>query len=137
MNQLMALQAALAAEDATIYGYGVAGAFLQDPDRTYAANAITAHQLVRDKLAALIQAGGVAPVAAQPAYQLPFVVNGPKTAAALAAHLEQGEAGASWDLVATSAASSALRTLAVGWLTAAALRATHWGERQALPGQPA
>lgn len=137
MTDLAALQAALSAEQATIYGYGVAGALMVEEDREYATSALSAHQLVRDRLGELITVMGATPVAASPAYQLPFPVTSQTTARELAAHLEQGCAGALWDLIAASDAGRPTRGLAIGWLTATALRAAHWGGQQALPGQPA
>jgi hypothetical protein len=136
VTTLAALQAALAAEHATIYGYGVAAARMQGTDQQYAMASLNAHQLQRDRLIALITALGATPVAALPAYQLPFAVNSQATARQLAAQLEQGDAGAAWDLTAASAPASSLRGLAINWLADAAQRAAHWGAQQALPGQP-
>ena len=133
---LTALQAALDAENAAIYGYGVAGAFLRGGDRAYAAASLAVHVLVRDRLTALISAHHGQPTPAQPAYRLPAPVASARTARDLAAHLEQGVAGAHWDLVAATAAGSNLRALAIGWISDAAVREAHWGARQALPGQP-
>lgn len=137
MTELAALRAALAAEYATIYGYGVAGAHLRGADRDYAMTALEAHMLQRDQLIGLISALRVTPVAALPAYRLPLAVHSPATSRELAAHLEQGSAGAAWDLIAASAPTTSLRSLAIGWLSDAAQRAAHWGMTQALPGQPA
>jgi hypothetical protein len=134
---LAALQAALAAEHATIYGYGVAGAVLRGSDRDYAIRALDAHMLLRDRMIRLITDLHGKPVAAQPAYQLPTPVSDDSSAYALAAHLEEGGAGSLWDLVAASPPGGRLRSLAIGWLAEAAVRAAHWGARQALPGQPA
>lgn len=136
MTELQALQAALAAENATVYGYGVAGARLRGPDRDYAQDALLDHLRLRDRLIALVTARGAQPVAAHSAYQLPFAVTNAKTARGLAAHLEESGAGAAWDLVEASPPDGAVRSLGIGWLTDAARRAVHWGERQALPGQP-
>lgn len=136
MSDLVALQAALAAEDEVVYGYGVAGSRLDGEDREYATAALDAHRRERDRLAALIDALGASPTVARSAYLLPFDVNGPATARALAARLEQGSAGAAWDLVAASPPASATRRLAIRWLGDAAVRAAHWGSTQALPGRP-
>jgi hypothetical protein len=137
MTDLDALQDLLSAENATIYGYGVAGAFLRGPDRAYVMRALDAHLVLRDRLTAMITARHAIPVAAKPAYRLPLPVTDRAGARDLAAHLEQGGAGALWDLVAASPSGSHLRGLAIGWLSAAATRAAHWGAQQALPGQPA
>jgi hypothetical protein len=132
MTELAALQAALAAEQATVYGYGVVGANLRGADRDYATAALTDHMRLRDRLMALITTLGATPVTAQPAYGLPV-----GTPQQLAAHLEEGVAGTLWDLIAATAASSPNRSAAIGWLAESAARAAHWGARQALPGQPA
>jgi hypothetical protein len=114
MTEVQALQAALAAEYETVYGYGVVGA----------------------QLTTAIEALHATPVAAHAAYQLPFAVDSAQGARELAAHLEQGVCGAAWDVIAASA-PGALRGQAVDWLADAAARAAHWGTQQALPGQPA
>jgi hypothetical protein len=75
-------------------------------------------------------------VAALPAYQLPGPVTTARAARALAAQLEQGDAGALWDVIAASSAGSPLRASAIVWLSDTAQRAAHWGAQQALPGQP-
>lgn len=136
MTLLEALQAALSAEQQVIYGYGVLGAHLSGARLGYATECLSAHQTRRDAIATMVQAAGGTPVAAAPAYQLPFRVSNVDTARRLAVRLEQASAGAAWDLVADSGAGSAARTAAVGWLTDAATRLEHWGAELALPGQP-
>ena len=69
-----ALADALAAEHATIYGYGVAGAFLRGADRRYAVSALDTHLRIRDQLTALITARHASPVVTEPAYRLPMPV---------------------------------------------------------------
>jgi hypothetical protein len=137
MSEVTALQAALAAEQATLYGYGISGSLLRGADRGYASAALQAHLLVRDRLMSLITTLGSFPRAARSAYQLPFPVTDPASARALAARLEESTAGAMWDLVAASPANSPTRSLAITWLADGALRASRWGAQQALPGQPA
>jgi len=136
MSDVGALQAVLAAEHATIYGYGVAGAVLRGSDRRYALAALNAHLRLRDRLVLMIRDRHAQPVSAQPAYGLPTPVTDLASARALAEHLEQGGAGTMWDLVAAAAPRSNLRALAIGWLSDSAVRAAHWGARQPLPGQP-
>jgi hypothetical protein len=136
MNENAALQAALGAQHATVYGYGVAAAVLRGTDRAYAGAALQAHMLERDRLIAVISARGQTPVAAQAAYRLPLPVTDHASARQLAAHLEEGDAGSLWDLVAATPPGSAVRSLAIVWLSDTAVRAGHWGARQALPGQP-
>ena len=74
---LPALQAALAAEDAAIFGYGVAGAHLSGTRKTAAEQDWTGHNEARDTLTAMISALGATPVAAQAFYRLPFAVPTP------------------------------------------------------------
>jgi hypothetical protein len=134
--ELIALREALAAEQAVVYGYGVAGAHLRGNDRNVAAARLLVHESLRDRIAALISALGAVPPPAQPAYRLPFPVTDVATARQLAAHLEEGAAGAAWDLAASTAPRSAGRSLAVGWLSDAAVAASHWGAAlPALPGR--
>src|SRR5215475_15306056 len=85
-----ALQAALAAENAAIFGYGVAGAHLTGSSRAAAEQDWTGHNRARDTLAAMISARGATPAAAQASYQLPFRVHNASSAARLAAYLEDG-----------------------------------------------
>ncbi|RPE32384.1 ferritin-like domain-containing protein [Kitasatospora cineracea] len=127
-----ALQAALAAEHAAVYGYGVVGAFLPTgPQREDARSGYSAHQARRDAWQRLLAAGGASPTAAAPGYRLPFAVKDPATAAQLAAHLETQLTAAYADLAATTA----LREQAAAALREAALRAAHWGaDLPALPG---
>jgi len=105
---LSALQAVLAAEDAAIFGYGVAGAHLTGSRLAAAEQDWTGHNRARDALAAMISRLGAAPVAAQAFYQLPFAVHDTATATALEspASTAMDPACASW----TTAAQPAART---------------------------
>ncbi len=136
MTELTALRAALAAEQAIVYGYGVVGAHLSGTAERYASDRLTTHMTRRDQLAALVTQAGARPAAARAAYQLPFAVENRRSATQLGAHLEQGANDAYWDLTAAAAARSSVRVLAVGWLSDSAVAANHWGAPQALPGQP-
>lgn len=133
MTAVSALQAALAAEDAAIYGYGVAGAHLGAGNRDLAQQYWTTHRQTRDTLTAMITTLGATPVAAMAYYDLPFAVNNASTAMALAAHLEDGVTAAYLGLVAVS--SARLRTLGAAGMQAAAARAAYWrGSTEAFPG---
>src|SRR5271154_6719826 len=99
-----ALQAALAAEDAAIFGYGVAGAHLSGSKLAAAEQYWTGHNEARDALAAMILKLGASPVAAQPFYQLPFAVHDATSAMALAAYLEDGVTRAYLGIVAVASA---------------------------------
>lgn len=87
---LAALQGALAAEHVAIFGYGVLGAHLSGAQRTAADQMWSSHRARRDRLRSYVEAAGGAPVAAAPAYHLPAPVTSPRTAARLAALLEDG-----------------------------------------------
>ncbi|WP_083647546.1 ferritin-like domain-containing protein [Kitasatospora sp. CB01950] len=127
-----ALQSALAAEHAAVYGYGVVGAFLPaGPQREDGRAAYAAHQSRRDAWQRLLAAGGASPTAAAPGYRLPFPVKDAATAGQLAAHLEIQLTAAYADLC----ASTALRPQAATALRECTLRAAHWGaDLPALPG---
>jgi Domain of unknown function (DUF4439) len=128
-----ALQAALAAEDAAIFGYGVAGAHLSGSSQSAAEQDWTRHNEARDTLTAMISALGATPVAALPSYRLPFAVHDAASAAALAAYLEDGVTRAYLGVVAVS--DRQLRTFGALAMQACAQRAAFWrGSTQAFPG---
>jgi hypothetical protein len=128
-----ALQAALAAEDAAIFGYGVAGAYLSGSRKSAAEQDWTGHNEARDTLTAMISALGAAPVAAQAFYQLPFAVHDAATAMALAAYLEDGVTRAYLGLVAVS--DQRLRMFGALAMQSSAERAAFWrGTTEAFPG---
>ena len=128
-----ALQAALAAENAAIFGYGAAGAHLTGSSRAAAQQDWTAHNRARDTLAAMISARGATPAAAQAFYQLPFRVRNAPGAARLAAYLEDGVTRAYLGLVAVG--DQRLRRFGAMAMLAAAQRAASWrGSTVAFPG---
>ena len=128
-----ALQAALAAEDAAIFGYGVAGAHLAGNSLAAAEQDWTTHNEARDTLAAIIRQLGAAPAAPQAFYQLPFLVHDTASATALAAYLEDGVTRAYLGLVAVS--DQQLRRFGALAMQGAAQRAAFWrGSTQAFPG---
>jgi hypothetical protein len=128
-----ALQAALAAEDAAIFGYGVVGAHLTGSSQTAAGQDWTGHNQSRDTLTAMISGLGAAPAAAQASYQLPFRVHDAASATALAAYLEDGVTRAYLALVAVS--DQRLRRYGAMAMQQAAQRAAFWrGTTQAFPG---
>ena len=128
-----ALQAALAAEHAAIYGYGVAGAQLGGNARAGATSDWKAHLIARDTLVTMITDLGATPVTAEVAYALPFPVDGPAAAAKLAAVLEDRVAGAYLGVVAVDDAK--LRMFGATAMQAPARRAAGWrGSTVAFPG---
>jgi hypothetical protein len=134
---VVALQKALAAEQAAIYGYGVVGARLRQGSAEQAAATTdwVAHMRARDRLSALITARGATPVPAAVAYELPGPVRTPAAAKTLAATLEGRVAQAYLAMVALP--ESGLRSFGAEQVRAAALRAQAWsGSVQAFPGLP-
>jgi hypothetical protein len=128
-----ALQAALAAEHAAVYGYGVAGAMLSGAAGTQARADYAAHQVARDTLEAMLTKLGAIPVAASPAYRLPFAVTGTASAKKLATVLEEGVTRAYLGVVAVN--SPALRTFGATAMQTSANRAVTWrGSTVAFPG---
>jgi hypothetical protein len=128
-----ALQAALAAENSAVYGYGVAGAHLAGARRAAAVRNWVAHQNARDTLTAMLAARGAQPVAAAAAYELPFDVHNAAAAVALATLLEDRLSAAYLGLVGLS--DPALRAFGARAVRAAALRAATWrGSTLAFPG---
>jgi Domain of unknown function (DUF4439) len=131
-----ALQSALAAEHAAVYGYGVVGANLSGSRQATAMTDWVAHQVARDTLEAMLRSRGAQPVAAAVAYQLPVTVRTPGQAASLAVVIEDRVATAYLGLVALS--SPSIRQFGAVAVRAAALRAAFWrGSTIAFPGLPA
>ncbi|WP_155057771.1 ferritin-like domain-containing protein [Streptomyces blattellae] len=132
-GQLTAFQAALAAEHAAVYGYGVVGGRIDEGRRTQARAAYDAHRARRDALARAVRDLGGKPVAADAGYALPFAVPDSAAAVRLAAELEDGVAGVYSDLV--RATDGERRRTAAEALREAAVRAVRWrGESVAFPG---
>ncbi|MFC4612319.1 ferritin-like domain-containing protein [Streptomyces maoxianensis] len=133
MSTLDAVQAALAAEHAAVYGYGVVGGRIGDDREGEATAAYAAHRSRRDSLARTVRDLGGTPAAAAAAYALPFRVPDAAAAVRLAALLEDRVAGVYSDLV--RAAEGPLRREAAGALREAAVRAVRWrGSGVAFPG---
>lgn len=131
-----ALQAALAAEHAAIYGYGVAGALLSGGRQQSARRLWEAHRGRRDRLRTAIAQRGARPEAAAPAYRLPFPVNSARTAVQLVAALEDRVAAAYLGLVGVP--EPRLRRYAALAMQEAVTRATGWrgSASSAFPGMP-
>jgi Domain of unknown function (DUF4439) len=129
-----ALQSALAAEHAAVYGYGVAGAYLSGSQQATATTDWVAHQVARDRLEAMLRSAGASqPAAAAVAYQLPMPVRNAREAVALAIVLEDRVATAYLGLVALS--DTAVREYGAQQVQASALRAAAWrGSTVPFPG---
>lgn len=135
VNEIAALQAALAAEHAAVYGYGVVGAMLNGASQSLAHADWLAHQEARDTLEQMLVHLAATPVAASPAYQLPFPVTGEASAVRLAAALEDGVTQAYLGLVAVT--DRTLRSFGALAMQPPANRAVAWrGTTVAFPGMP-
>ncbi len=135
MREVDALQAALAAEHAAVYGYGIVGAHLNGAPEEAAQDAFDAHRAQRDRLRGLLLARQATPVAAAPAYRLPFPVTDAASAVRLAVRLEEGVAAAYADLVMVE--NPALRDLGAQALRECAIRMARWrGSSVPFPGLP-
>ncbi|MFI5907289.1 ferritin-like domain-containing protein [Dactylosporangium sp. NPDC051541] len=91
------LVAALQAEHAAIYGYGVLGPKLDSATIALAHAADNAHRTRRDALLVRLTSDGVTPPPTAPSYQLPFAVTDRAGALKLAVQLED-RTGAQWRL---------------------------------------
>jgi len=128
----------LRAAHATVYGYGVLGARLDEASRRAALAAVDGHRARRDQLVTRLRQRGAPVPVSEPAYDIS--VPGPVEALALAVRLEEGMAVRWRDLVAGTD-DPALRALATAGLTETAVRAARWRLRAgvrpatvALPG---
>jgi hypothetical protein len=137
-----ALNEALAAGHAAVWGYGVVGAALGS-DAAPAAAAEQAHRDLRDRVTALLGDREADAVGAKGGYALPFPVLSEVDAAALGVVLENGVAAA-WVRVLDQATERSTRELAVTALGDAEVRAVGWrvaaGQTPvttAFPGLPA
>ncbi|SDJ69591.1 ferritin-like domain-containing protein [Streptomyces indicus] len=128
-----AYQAALRAEHAAVYGYGVVGGRIREGRREEARSAYDAHRARRDVLQRTLRDLGAVPEPAAAAYALPFPVPDSPAAARLAAELEDKVAGVYADVV--RATEGERRRAAADALREAAVRAVRWrGGSVAFPG---
>jgi hypothetical protein len=118
------MNAALAAEYAAIFGYGVLGPHLTSADVGAAREAEEAHRDRRDALLVKLTAAKASPPEADAAYALPFRVTDRASALKLATALEDGAARAWHNAI--GATTGADRGMAVNALIDCATRGTHW-----------
>jgi hypothetical protein len=137
VSAMQALQATLAGEHAAVYLYGVVGGRL--PDSTHpaladlVAAAYTTHRARRDRLEAVIHAGGATPVASAVSYETPTPCRTVPQLTEAAATVERRCAGLYAALVAATVGSQ--RGWAVDALTDSAVRALGFGATPtAFPG---
>jgi Domain of unknown function (DUF4439) len=132
---LQTVQSALAAEHAAVFGYGVVGGKLPENARGRARTAYDAHRSRRDVLERTVRDLGGDPVAAAPAYALPFPVADTAAVVRLAAEIEDRVAAVYADMVGGTAGG--VRADAAAALREAAVRAVGWrGSGVAFPGLP-
>ena len=140
MNEQLA--AALAAEEAAIYAYGVIGVRLDSRgDETEARAAEQAHRGRRDYLVGRLAQLEASAAPAPAGYELPFAVSDRAGALKLAIQVEDGVAQAWRPVLAVT--TEADRTTALAAMTEAAVRATRWRRLAAVtpvtlpfPGRP-
>ncbi|WP_067505111.1 ferritin-like domain-containing protein [Actinoplanes sp. TFC3] len=123
-----AMAAALAAEEAAIYAYGLLGVKLtSDGDLTEARACEAIHRDRRDALVLRLAALKASTAPAPAGYQLPFEVTDRDSALKLAIQVEDGVAQA-WRATLPSTEGGD-RSTALSALTDAAVRATRWRRR--------
>ncbi|WP_415951548.1 ferritin-like domain-containing protein [Streptomyces sp. KLOTTS4A1] len=132
-TEIVAQQAALRAEHAAVYGYGVVGGRIREGRRDEARAAYESHRARRDELRRRLRDLDAVPEPAAAAYALPFPVPDSAAAARLAADLEDRIAGVYADVV--RATEGERRRAAADALREAAVRAARWrGGSVAFPG---
>ena len=137
------LGAALAAEEAAVYAYGMIGVRLTGPgDLTEARAAQQAHRGRRDYLVGRLAQLRASSAPAPAGYELPFVVSDRASALKLAIQVEDGVAQAWRPVLAVT--TEADRVTALAAMTESAVRATRWRRLAAVtpvtlafPGRPA
>jgi hypothetical protein len=134
-----ALQRTLAAEHAAVYVFatlgGRAAVLGASPLRPALAAAYDAHVARRDRVRVMLSAASGAPVAAEPAYDLPRDLTTSAQITAEALRVERACVATYAALVAATAGAD--RAWAVGTVSAGALsELTFGGPPQALPGLP-
>ncbi|WP_158892391.1 ferritin-like domain-containing protein [Amycolatopsis anabasis] len=138
-----ALQQALDAEHAAVWVYGLVSAYLPGDFASSANEGAAEHRNRRDACERMLNAAGVAPQAAEPAYVPPKPVTDAASAKSVVATAE-ADCAASWRGVLENTDDAQLRGVALRALVASARRGTRWriaaGEQPsaiALPGSPA
>ncbi|HEX6970388.1 MAG TPA: ferritin-like domain-containing protein [Micromonosporaceae bacterium] len=136
------LTAALRAEYAAIFAYGVIGARLKGDSAATARAAESAHRDRRDSLTVLLSGDSARVPAAEPAYALPFPVTDRVSALRLAIEIETRTA-AVWRAV-LPVTTGERRRQALDGLTDCAVRAVRWRRVAGItpatvvfPGRPA
>lgn len=129
-----ALLAAIEAENAAIFAYGIVAAFSNPARVNEVATHTAAHRARRDALTSIATESGLTPPIAAAGYKIPFAVTDAVTAAQLGEQIEADTAAAYRALI-EQAESDELRTFGVDALTDTAIRGAGW--RVALGSAPA
>lgn len=142
-ESLSAVQAALGAEHAAIWVYGLVSAFLPGAFSAAVDEGAAAHRARRDETERLLADAGETPRPPEPAYVPPQPVADQPSALAVLI-LAETDTAVAWRAVLERTEDAGLRRSALEALTVAAVRATRWrkaaGETpaaRAFPGRPA
>lgn len=119
-----ALQLALAAEHAAVFGYGVVGARGVAADADLALESYAMHRRRRDELTAQVRSAGGDPIAAEAGYRLPGL-HAPGATSRMAAGIEKRCARVYAYVVANTTDDS--RLYAAHGLVDCAVRGVRWG----------
>ena len=120
-----ALFDAIAAEHATIYGYGLVSAHSTPDVNDLVSTAMAEHRDRREGAIALLKARSIDPPLPAAGYQLPIEVDNPTDAANLAVRMEE-DAAVAWRAVLEQATDEKDRAFAVTALTQCAVTAAKW-----------
>ncbi|WP_235925956.1 ferritin-like domain-containing protein [Actinokineospora pegani] len=141
-DTLAAVQAALGAEHAAVWVYGLVSAFLPASFNTSIAQGALAHRARRDATERLLGAAGAVPRPAEPAYLPPRPVADQAGALALLVTAEQ-DATVAWRAVLERTDDVDVRETAAEALVEESVRATRWRiaagidpATPAFPGRP-
>ncbi len=126
LNPVDAVQAALAAEHAAVWVYGLAGAFVPDGLAGQLGAAAVEHRARRDATERMLIDAGAQPMPAEPGYLTPEPVTDTASALRLAITAETDAAAAWRSVVERGPADPVLRGAAVEALSRAAVRAARW-----------
>lgn len=120
-----ALFDALAAEHATIYGYGLVSAHSTPDVNDLVSSSMALHRERREAAIAILTSRSVDPPLPAPGYQLPMEVHNPTDAANLAVRMEE-DCAVAWRAVVEQATDGKDRAFAVQALTESAVAAAQW-----------
>ncbi|PPK67422.1 ferritin-like domain-containing protein [Actinokineospora auranticolor] len=141
-DTLAAVQAALGAEHAAVWVYGLVSAFLPATFDKAIAEGATAHRACRDTTGRLLGAAGATPEPAEPAYLPPKPVTDQASALELVVNAETDTTTA-WRAAMERTDAPDVRRIALDALKSSAARSTRWRKTAGLtpltpplPGQP-